>query len=162
MLSLNTTLFQEKEIQEYKYDNISSSGLSEAPPQIFGKPDSNGESSFGVKQCGSEQETVEEEEQSRFTWPDSLFDRIIYVLSFPYLVAFALTIPDCGKGSEIYSCCGNSTTIRWEKLYVGTFFMSIVWIALLTVGRFPNKQQAAYHSSLLLVNIAKSPEHHCH
>ncbi len=80
----------------------------------------------------------EDDEESRFTWPDSTFDRIIYVLSFPFLVAYYFTIPDCAKPTGSYQCCGKSITIKWEKLYVATFCMSICWIAGLTVGPVPN------------------------
>ncbi|CAM9909592.1 unnamed protein product, partial [Discosporangium mesarthrocarpum] len=61
----------------------------------------------------------EEETESRFDWPDSTADKVLYVAGLPFLVLFTLTIPDCGKP-------------RWEKWYVISFFSSLLWISALT------------------------------
>lgn len=47
----------------------------------------------------------EEEDDDRFAWPDTWPERILFIMCFPYLVAFTYTIPDCSKP-------------RWEKWYV--------------------------------------------
>ncbi len=93
---------------------------------------------------GGEEEETNDEEQSRFNWPDSCFDRTIFVLSIPFLVVFAITIPDCGKESKTYWICGKRIAINWPNLYMVTFFISILWIAALTVGPVPNRQHLLF------------------
>jgi len=48
----------------------------------------------------------------------SALDKILYYLSIPWIVIFHFTVPDAG----------NKQT---EHLYSGTFFMSIIWIAVM-------------------------------
>lgn len=74
-----------------------------------------------AKKSEGDGEQEEEEEESRFAWPDSWPERILFIVSFPFLVAFTYTIPDCGKP-------------KWEAWYVVSFAMSIVWIGGLCWG----------------------------
>lgn len=46
---------------------------------------------------------------------------ILFVLSFPFICAFTWTIPDCSKPHN-------------RKYFLASFFMSIVWIAILSFG----------------------------
>ena len=64
--------------------------------------------------------TEEEEEEggSRFELPGSAGEWPLYIISFPILVLFTLTIPDCGSK-------------RFERFFVMTFIMSILWIGVL-------------------------------
>lgn len=55
------------------------------------------------------------EDGNVFEWPDSYPDKVLFIMSLPFLIAFVLTIPDCRKK-------------KLEKWYVVTFFMSILWI----------------------------------
>jgi hypothetical protein len=36
----------------------------------------------------------DEDDGGRFDWPESSFDRVLFVLSFPWLCLFTVTIPD--------------------------------------------------------------------
>jgi len=59
----------------------------------------------------------------RFAFPadDAVKNRVLWVLSLPYYVAFTVTIPDCTKPVA-------------ERYFVLTFAMSICWIAVLCAG----------------------------
>ncbi len=120
----------------------------EKEPSHFKIQEGPGSDEFDGREVGPEEET--EEEQGRFEWPDSNFDRFIYIFSFPFLVAFLLTIPDCGRDVETYNCCGRSFTIDWSKWFVATFIVSIFWIAGLTVSPVPNKQYLLFIFSTLM------------
>jgi hypothetical protein len=65
----------------------------------------------------------EEDEHSLLSWPSTTIKRFTKVVSFPVLVLFYFTIPDCRKP-------------RWERWYVVTFAMSIFWIAGITYLMF--------------------------
>ncbi len=65
-----------------------------------------------------EEEDNEEEDGSRFALPETPQEWPLYILSLPLIAAFTVTIPDCA-------------TKRFEKWYVVSFFMSIVWIGIL-------------------------------
>ncbi|ELU18053.1 hypothetical protein CAPTEDRAFT_197695 [Capitella teleta] len=54
------------------------------------------------------------------TFPKSLGSRIFWVVMFPANLALMFTIPDCRRPG-----C-------WQKMYIGTFFVSIVWIGALS------------------------------
>lgn len=70
----------------------------------------------GAEAAGAAKEEEEEEEdESRFAWPDTCSERILFIFAFPYLVLMTYTIPDCSKP-------------RWEKWYLVSFGMSILWI----------------------------------
>lgn len=50
--------------------------------------------------------------------PDNLQDRVLWFFSLPFYAIFTITIPDCSKP-------------KFEKLYILSFIMSIIWIGVL-------------------------------
>ena len=56
---------------------------------------------------------------SPFSVPQGLVSRVLWILTLPISCLFYITIP---------KWCSN----RWEKWYLVSFFVSVVWIALLT------------------------------
>jgi len=61
----------------------------------------------------------EEDDGSPWDVPEDKKDWPLWALSLPWYAAFQLTIPPCGDS-------------RWEKWYVVSFVMSIVWIGFIT------------------------------
>lgn len=62
---------------------------------------------------------VDENDDSPFTVPPGLFARVLWILALPVTCLFYVTIPDCRKE-------------RWEQWYLVSFFLSVMWIALLS------------------------------
>ena len=62
-----------------------------------------------------------EEDDSSSPWsvPEDKKEWLLWALSLPWYAAFQLTIPPCNKK-------------RWEKFYILSFAMSIVWIGFIT------------------------------
>ncbi|GFS23865.1 sodium:potassium:calcium exchanger [Elysia marginata] len=58
--------------------------------------------------------------ESVWTFPDSTFQRILYILTSPIKAAFFVTIPDSRRPGI------------WAKLYLVSFVMSVAWISGLT------------------------------
>ena len=77
--------------------------------------DSKADGAAAAKPEAGEGGDEDDDEGGRFDWPDNLADQILFVVSFPYLVAFTYTIPDC-------------STERWKEWYIVAFGMSILWI----------------------------------
>jgi sodium/potassium/calcium exchanger 4 len=61
----------------------------------------------------------EDDESSPWSVPEDKKDWPMWALSLPWYAAFQLTIPPCGNP-------------KWEKWYVLSFAMSIVWIGFIT------------------------------
>lgn len=70
---------------------------------------------------GGEGEGDDDEEESAnpFKPPDSARDYPLWLLSLPWYAVFTITIPDCTKP-------------RWDKWYMVSFIMSIVWIGVIS------------------------------
>lgn len=62
---------------------------------------------------------IDESDNSPFSVPQGFIPRVLWILTLPISCLFYVTIPNW---------CGN----RWEKWYLVSFFVSVVWIALLT------------------------------
>ena len=62
---------------------------------------------------------IDKSDNSPFSVPQRFISRALWILTLPISCLFYLTIPNC--------CCN-----RWEKWYLVSFFISVVWIALLT------------------------------
>ncbi|XP_022806881.1 sodium/potassium/calcium exchanger 3-like [Stylophora pistillata] len=62
---------------------------------------------------------VNENDDSPFTVPPGLFARVLWILALPVTCLFYVTIPDCRKE-------------RWEQWYLVSFFLSVMWIAILS------------------------------
>merc|ERR1719409_1407315 len=54
-----------------------------------------------------------------FEFPDTFYVRVMYIISLPLMGMFRISVPDCRREG-------------WESWYMGTFGMSIVWIAILS------------------------------
>ena len=58
-------------------------------------------------------------EEGKLGWVKFVLKWILFILSFPFMVAFTWTIPNCSENRKWYHV-------------VGSFVMSIVWIAILS------------------------------
>ena len=76
---------------------------------------------------GDENKVIEEDQEVRiidgkddspFSVPQGLISRTLWILMLPVICLFYVTIPDCRKS-------------RWEKWFLVSFFMSVLWIAAL-------------------------------
>jgi len=109
-----------KEDSTSSLGSTSADALDEVSPSKTGEvsPSKTGEvspSKTGEKASPKSPSAPEEEEEEG---PPTVVGRILWVLSIPYKILY-LSIPDCRKE-------------RCEKLYMGTFIMSIVWIGILS------------------------------
>ena len=66
-----------------------------------------------------EVQIIDKDEDSPFSVPEGLISRSLWIVALPLTCLFYVTIPDCRKE-------------RWEKWYLVSFFVSVVWIALLS------------------------------
>ena len=62
---------------------------------------------------------IDQNNESPFSVPQGLISRSLWLMALPVTCLFYATIPDCRKE-------------KWEKWYLVSFFMSVVWIALLS------------------------------
>ena len=58
-------------------------------------------------------------DDSPFSMPQGFVSRVLWILALPIMCLFYVTIPDCRSD-------------RWEKWYLVSFFVSVVWIILLS------------------------------
>jgi Ca2+/Na+ antiporter len=77
-----------------------------APPKEENRPSS------------APEDPEEEEEESVFDMPEGLMDRIMFIITLPFLVLFHFTIPQVDKEA-------------WKNWYWFAFGMSILWIGVL-------------------------------
>lgn len=70
--------------------------------------------SEGEAAAGSS-DASDNEDGGRFDWPDNPAEQVLFVFSYPFLVAFTYTIPDCEND-------------KWERFYSVSFIISIIWI----------------------------------
>jgi Ca2+/Na+ antiporter len=84
----------------------------------FAENEGNGDAKEGGSDAKAEEEEEDGDGESRFALPETAADWPFYILGFPLLVLFTITIPDCA-------------TKKFEKYYVVSFFMSIMWIGVL-------------------------------
>ena len=56
---------------------------------------------------------------SPLSFPQGCISRILWITALPFICLFYLTIPDCRKN-------------RWEKWFLVSFFLSVLWIAALS------------------------------
>lgn len=70
---------------------------------------------------GAEEEVtvIDQNVESPFSVPQGLVSRVLWIIALPVTCLFYVTIPDCRRD-------------RWEKWYLVSFFVSVVWIALLS------------------------------
>ena len=62
---------------------------------------------------------IDQNEDSPFSVPQGLISRSLWVMGLPVICLFYVTIPDCRKD-------------RWQKWYLVSFFVSVMWIAVLS------------------------------
>ena len=62
---------------------------------------------------------IDGKDDSPFSVPQGLISRTLWILMLPVTCLFYVTIPDCRKS-------------RWEKWFLVSFFMSVLWIAALS------------------------------
>jgi len=104
-------------------------GAKEGDPDVVNNERSNNEKKPLLKSHYEDDEEklnlLEEEVQiidgcdnSPFSVPQGFVSRVLWILTLPISCLFYITIPNC---------CSN----RWEKWYLISFFVSVVWIALL-------------------------------
>jgi len=104
---------------DYKVSPEDESAVAQAAKALEGNTDVGGGSTEdGGKGGGDDKNDDEEEDESRFSLPDSPSGYPLFILSLPLLALMTVTIPDCN-------------TKKWEKWYVLSFFMSIMWIGVL-------------------------------
>ena len=66
-------------------------------------------------------QVIDESDDSPCSVSQGFVSRVLWILTLPISCLFYITIPTC-------NWCSN----RWEKWYLVSFFVSVVWIALLT------------------------------
>eukprot|EP01004_Peranema_trichophorum_P002562 NODE_1610_length_1885_cov_252.028944_g1360_i0.p1 GENE.NODE_1610_length_1885_cov_252.028944_g1360_i0~~NODE_1610_length_1885_cov_252.028944_g1360_i0.p1 ORF type:complete len:561 (-),score=76.51 NODE_1610_length_1885_cov_252.028944_g1360_i0:148-1830(-) len=78
---------------------------------------------------------IEEEEEG-------VIKKLLYVLSWPFIILFKYTIPDCKSD-------------RWKKYYMLSFFVSIFWIAAISyiMVEFGIKMGRCFHLSTNLMGL---------
>eukprot|EP01052_Picozoa_sp_SAG31_P024892 SAG31_NODE_2148_length_6333_cov_16.166667_6_plen_434_part_00 len=112
----------EKELQKIADMVDGDNGDDERTPAIDGKADAGQE---GAGPEGQQEAEENEEEVETFLgcplpeWPTSIKDKVVTVISYPWYICFMFTVPNCEEGKG------------WEKWYILTFFMSIIWIGLI-------------------------------
>ena len=68
---------------------------------------------------GEEVQVIDQNEDSPLSVPQGFVSRVLWILALPVTCLLYVTIPDCRND-------------RWEKWYLVSFFISVVWIALLS------------------------------
>ena len=81
--------------------------------------DEDSEERLNPSGAGEEVQIIDQNEDSPLSVPQGFVSRVLWILALPVTCLFYVTIPDCR--SE-----------RWEKWYLVSFFVSVVWIALLS------------------------------
>ena len=69
--------------------------------------------------AGEEVKIIDQNDDSPFSVPHGFVSRVLWILALPVTCLFYVTIPDCRKE-------------RWENWYLVSFFLSVMWIALLS------------------------------
>lgn len=72
-----------------------------------------------VNEEDQEVKIIDQIDDSPFSVPQGLFSRTLWLIALPVTCLFYVTIPDCRKD-------------RWEKWYLVSFFISVLWIAVLS------------------------------
>ena len=86
-------------------------------------------------QMMAEQHQAVEEHPSVLAWPDTSGRRILYVTTFPMLLAFYLTIPDVRRA-------------RWTNFYPATMTIAVLYLALLADGMMSAAEKAGCLASM--------------
>ncbi|XP_078347216.1 sodium/potassium/calcium exchanger 3-like [Oculina patagonica] len=81
--------------------------------------DEDSEERLNPSGAGEEVQIIDQNDDSPFSVPQGLVSRVLWILALPITCLFYVTIPDCRRD-------------RWEKWYLVSFFVSVVWIALLS------------------------------
>ena len=68
---------------------------------------------------GEEVQIIDQNDNSPLSMPQGFVSRVLWILALPVTCLFYVTIPDCRSD-------------RWKKWYLVSFFVSVVWIALLS------------------------------
>ena len=69
--------------------------------------------------AADEVKIIDQSDESPFSMPQGFIARVLWILALPVACLFYVTIPDCRRD-------------KWEKWYLVSFFVSVVWIALLS------------------------------
>ena len=81
--------------------------------------DGDGEGKSNPSGTAVEVEIIDQSDESPFSMPEGCVSRVLWILALPAACLFYVTIPNC-------------RTDKWEKWYLVSFFVSVVWIALLS------------------------------
>ena len=81
--------------------------------------DGNGEDRSNPSGAADEVKIVDQSDESPFSMPQGFVARVLWILALPVACLFYVTIPDCRRD-------------KWEKWYLVSFVVSVVWIALLS------------------------------
>lgn len=81
--------------------------------------DEDGEERLSPSDTTEEVKIIDQSDESPFSMPQGFVSRVLWILALPVACLFYVTIPDCRSD-------------RWEKWYLVSFFVSVVWIALLS------------------------------
>ena len=81
--------------------------------------DGDGEERVNPSGAGEEVKIIDQSDESPFSVPQGFVSRVLWILALPVACLFYVTIPDCRSD-------------KWEKWFLVSFFVSVVWIALLS------------------------------
>ena len=81
--------------------------------------DGDGEDKSNPSGAADEVKIIDQSAESPFSMPQGFVARVLWILALPVACLFYVTIPDCRSA-------------KWEKWYPVSFFVSVVWIALLS------------------------------
>ena len=81
--------------------------------------DGNDEDKSNPYSAEDEVKIVDQSDESPFSMPQGFVARVLWILALPVACLFYVTIPDCRRD-------------KWEKWYLVSFFVSVLWIALLS------------------------------
>ena len=81
--------------------------------------DGDGEGKSNPSGTADEVKIIDQSDESPFSMPQGCVYRVLWILALPAACLFYITIPNCRSD-------------KWEKWYLVSFFVSVVWIALLS------------------------------
>ena len=81
--------------------------------------DADEEDRSNPSSAADEVKIIDQSDESPFSMPEGLVTRVLWILALPVACLFYVTIPNCRSD-------------KWEKWYLVSFFVSVVWIALLS------------------------------
>ena len=100
--------------------DIERSGRGSDEEQSLSRGDpGDGEETLSPTGATEEVKIIDQSDESPFSMPQGFVSRVLWILALPVAFLFYVTIPDCRRE-------------KWEKWYLVSFFVTVVWIALLS------------------------------